>query len=455
VFAALGTLTMVSMANAGILAASRFPFSMARDQLLPGLFGQIRSKHLTPIPAILLTGAAMGLAITFLDVAKLAKLSSAFKILAFLAINLSVIVLRESHVRWYQPEYRSPLYPWVQIAGSIVCLVLLGFIGASAWIATGAVILVGSTLFFAYGKNRTAGRAGVAQRLGGREASGLTRLPGPSERAITEMDVGAMVTLVDRNPPEPLIQLGAALSEGKALAAVRVREVPEQLAMHDLSDDHPYERALRRRALAMGSTLDIELEYVNAPCRDLREEVFELSHVMQPNWVLFEWQQQGHHAVWLREPLAWIFSHLNSNVAVFKDAGIRVFREILVVVDQGTHDEVLVHTANTLAIRPGRPAAFNGRITIAAHARDDAHERETHAHLEELNKMCGGETQFMILRGGERSSQLIEQSANFDLMLIEEPPYEHFYSRMMRRSAERITGKASCSVLRLRIPDDT
>ena len=40
VFAVLGTLTMVSMANAGLLAASRFPFSMARDRLLPGVWGR-------------------------------------------------------------------------------------------------------------------------------------------------------------------------------------------------------------------------------------------------------------------------------------------------------------------------------------------------------------------------------------------------------------------------------
>ena len=453
VIAALGALTMVAMANAGLLASSRFPFSMARDHLLPKSLGEVRSQFLTPIPAILLTSAAMLFVILTMDVAKIAKLASAFKILVFMAINLSVIVLRESHVRWYTPKFRSPLYPYVQIFGTLVCLVLLFFIGISAWLATAGVIVVGCIVYFVYGKERTSARAGIAQRLGPSEVSGLVAAPRQSEEALTSMNVGAMVTLLDRNPPEPLIELGVALGRGQDVAALRVREVPEQLAMQDLTNDHPAELAIRRRAISMGANLGVELEYVNAACRDLRAEVLDLSNLLKPKWVLFEWQDQGRHAVWLRDPLAWIFSHLNTNVAVFKDVGIRVFRQILVVVDQGTHDETLVRTADKLAVRPGRPSRFNGIVTIAAHVGHDENEEEVQKHLKELTALCEAETRILVIRGDDRVSQWVEKSAQFDLMMIEEPPYDHFYSRMMRRSTERITGRASCSVLRVRIPD--
>ena len=97
-----------------------------------------------------------------------------------------------------------------------------------------------------------------------------TVAPRPTEEALAALNVGAMVTLLDRNPPEPLIELGAALGGGGPLAVVRVREIPEQLAMQDLTNDHPYELALRRRALTMGDNLRVQLEYVNAACRGLR-----------------------------------------------------------------------------------------------------------------------------------------------------------------------------------------
>jgi hypothetical protein len=262
-----------------------------------------------------------------------------------------------------------------------------------------------------------------------------------------------MVTLVDRNPPEPLIELGAALGRQQPMAVVRVREVPEQLGIEDLASDDPYEVSLRRRATSMGQNLGINLDYVYATCRDMRDEVFELSHILQPKWVLFEWQDQGRHAVWLRDPLAWIFSHLPFRVAVFKDAGIRIFRQILVVVDQGTHDEILVQTADKLAVRRGRPSAYNGILTIVTYIEADGDEEANQAHLDELAALCTAKTKSLILRGGDRVAQMIALTAHFDLMLIEEPPYDHFYSRMMRRLAERLTGRASCSVLRLRIPD--
>ena len=64
--------------------------------------------------------------------------------------------------------------------------------------------------------------------------------------------MGALVTLVDRSPPEPLIEL-EPLSQTVDLAVIRVREVPEQLGIEDLSDSHPAERALRRRSVSMGA----------------------------------------------------------------------------------------------------------------------------------------------------------------------------------------------------------
>ena len=79
---------------------------------------------MTPIPAILTTSGLIALAIIYLDVVKIAKLASAFKVLMFIFNELSVIVLRETNAQWYNPSFRSPLYPYVQIFGilsGIVC----------------------------------------------------------------------------------------------------------------------------------------------------------------------------------------------------------------------------------------------------------------------------------------------------------------------------------------------
>ncbi|MBT4790097.1 MAG: amino acid permease, partial [Halobacteriovoraceae bacterium] len=90
VFAVIATLTLVNTANAGILAGSRFPFAMARDNLLPKFLGNLHSTFITPIVSILLSGIIIVAILTTMDVAKIAKLASAFMILSYISDNLAV-----------------------------------------------------------------------------------------------------------------------------------------------------------------------------------------------------------------------------------------------------------------------------------------------------------------------------------------------------------------------------
>ena len=99
--AAVGVVTLLSMANSGVLASSRFPFAMAKDKMMPQYLGLVNSRFMTPVFAIITTSLLIGFAILFLDVVKIAKLASAFKVLMFIFNELSVIVLRETNAQWY------------------------------------------------------------------------------------------------------------------------------------------------------------------------------------------------------------------------------------------------------------------------------------------------------------------------------------------------------------------
>ena len=66
----VGVLTLLSMANSGVLASSRFPFAMARDKMLPDFLGSVSAKFMTPVYSIIVTAFIIGLAIIYLDVEK-------------------------------------------------------------------------------------------------------------------------------------------------------------------------------------------------------------------------------------------------------------------------------------------------------------------------------------------------------------------------------------------------
>ena len=147
---------LTSLALASLMATSRFPFAMARDNLLPEALENVHPKYLTPHLAIVGTGIAMGLSITLLPVEDIAKLASGFKIMIFITINACVIVLRrasDTH-SWYRPEWKSPLYPFIQIFGILSGIILLYVMGMTAVVGGLACGAVGVFTYFAYGKSR-------------------------------------------------------------------------------------------------------------------------------------------------------------------------------------------------------------------------------------------------------------------------------------------------------------
>lgn len=112
-------LAFITTANAGILAGARFPLAMSRDGLLPAFFAKVSARFQTPHFSVLFTGAFMAVAILFLNLENLVKLASTLMILLFIFVNLSVIIMRESRIPSYQPEFKAPMYPWIQVAGIV------------------------------------------------------------------------------------------------------------------------------------------------------------------------------------------------------------------------------------------------------------------------------------------------------------------------------------------------
>ena len=182
-FAGIGVLLMViaataafaSTGNAGILAASRYPFAMARDRLVSEKLSQV-GRFQTPLRAILMTSVLIVLVIIVLDEEGIAKLASAFQLFIFILVNLAVIVMRESKIAAYDPGFESPLYPWMQIFGMITSLALIIAMGWLATLFTIAIILLCLIWFHVYARNRVVRDGAIYHwfaRLGRRQYSDL------------------------------------------------------------------------------------------------------------------------------------------------------------------------------------------------------------------------------------------------------------------------------------------
>ena len=170
-------LAFFSVANAGILSASRYPLAMSRDRLIPPMFRELKDG--TPIAAICLTIALTVLCLLCFDPLKIAKLASAFQLFLFALNCLVVIIMRESRIESYDPGFRSPLYPWIQIIGMIGPLWLITMLGVWSMLFIVGLVALGSAWYFCYAKGKVSNPGGAIlhlfARLGERRSDGLER----------------------------------------------------------------------------------------------------------------------------------------------------------------------------------------------------------------------------------------------------------------------------------------
>ncbi len=168
-------LAFVSVANAGILSASRYPLAMSRDRLLPVGISHINSQGV-PIFSLLLTVGSILVILVVLDPVGIAKLASAFQLVVFALVCLAVVVMRESRIIEYDPGYRSPWYPWMQIAGMVLPFFVIWQMGWPAILFIAGFMVAGTLWYFYYARFR-ADRNGaiyhIFERLGRLRHQGL------------------------------------------------------------------------------------------------------------------------------------------------------------------------------------------------------------------------------------------------------------------------------------------
>ena len=170
-------LAFTSVGNAGVLSASRYPLAMSRDHVLPAAFRRV-SRRGAPWVAILATVGLILLWLWLFDPSSIAKLAGAFQLIMFGLACLAVIVMRESGLAPYDPGFRAPFYPWVQIVGIVIPLPLIVEMGWMATLLSVAFIAFGILWYRLYARDHVRREGAiyhVFERLGHQRNQGLER----------------------------------------------------------------------------------------------------------------------------------------------------------------------------------------------------------------------------------------------------------------------------------------
>jgi APA family basic amino acid/polyamine antiporter len=143
-----------------LMGQPRIFFAMARDGLLPPVFGRVHPKFQTPWLATIITG---GFAMIFgglfpIDI--LGELVSIGTLLAFIIVCAGVLVLRYRSPELHRP-FRTPWVPLVPILGIGVCGFMMSFLPGTTWLRLIIWMAIGLAIYFFYGRHHS--KLGLAE----------------------------------------------------------------------------------------------------------------------------------------------------------------------------------------------------------------------------------------------------------------------------------------------------
>ncbi|MDQ8158673.1 MAG: amino acid permease [Gemmatimonadota bacterium] len=128
----------------------RIFYAMARDGLLPPFAAKLHPKTRTPHVTTIITGVAVALGALVADDAATYDLTNIGTLAAFAVVCIGVLVLRIREPDRHRP-FRVPFVWAVTLIGAGACVFVMQGLPSSAWKAFGVWMLIGLTLYFAYG----------------------------------------------------------------------------------------------------------------------------------------------------------------------------------------------------------------------------------------------------------------------------------------------------------------
>lgn len=148
-----------------LMAQSRIFMSMSRDGLLPPVFSRIHGRFRTPAVNNIICMIAVALLAALVPARMAGEMTSIGTLLAFTLVCAGVLIVRKTmpHV---PRTFRTPLVPFVPLAGIITCLSLMIFLPADTWIRLVLWMLIGLDIYSHYGIHHSHLEPGLPRRRG-------------------------------------------------------------------------------------------------------------------------------------------------------------------------------------------------------------------------------------------------------------------------------------------------
>lgn len=408
--------SMISAANASIMAGSRVALAMAREGHLPASLASVHPITRTPLVSVTAVGMAILVFMAALHLEQLAHFADIVLLLALILVNLALIF----HRRRY-PDVERPLrIPLVPLLPALGILANLGLLSHSLRQAEPA-IMAGTCLLL--------GGVGLLVWKGAQPAS--EALPGEPSRVVLVQAAPVpgrfrvLVPLANPANAANLVDLAAAIAgerEGE-IVALRVIQVPEQLPPARGARYVERERRVLETAQARGSKLGIPVTSVVRIGHHVARSILEAARERGCQVILLGWK--GYTSTARRilgDVVDAVVRHARSDLLLVKLVGgttVGEYRRLLLPTAGGEHARRAEQYAAALARNTGGSLTLCGVVPPQASPEEVAATRE---RLEEavsrVRQMGGVPAEARVLRHRSVIVGILQEAQAYDAVVV-------------------------------------
>ncbi|MFC4438376.1 MULTISPECIES: amino acid permease [Natrialbaceae] len=442
-------LALVSTANAGILTASRYPLALSRDNLFLSRFEYIHPRFNTPFAAILTTGAIIIFIVATQDVDEIAKMAGAFQILVYILVCGALIAFRERDLEWYNPDFLTPGYPWVQLFGIVSGIFIIAQMDPQEIVGSIGMVILGYLWFKWYAEEKVE-REGVAKGLARREA-GRQFVRDTEEQLEQEDRYEVLIPIrrdVTREQEDALIQMAAPLvrRRGGRIRVVRFDEVPDQIPLDTAAEElSEAEVEFEERTDELVRYLEVPVEVGEIVSHDTRHAVVNFTERTGADLVLARRQATSRLGTLFGRDADWILEHAPCDV-VFVQHEQRVgVDEIAVVTDRSPfNDPLKVELADAMADTLGASVRF--LFAVSENAPDELLETIEEYH-DELDELCIVPVESTIVRTDDEIAGLSRELGSADLVMLSTVTHRRLPDLLIEQRSDRLAAAIEQPVL--------
>ena len=78
---------------------------------------------------------------------------------------------------------------------------------------------------------------------------------------------------------------------------------------------------------------------------ELSDTINQLRSQSSCEWLVMAWDGRSHRGIFISNPIGWLLANINSNLALFKDNGVRHVGKVLLALRPGRKDRNFIEIA--------------------------------------------------------------------------------------------------------------